>query len=113
MLETLDFAPCIWYNIPTKNWEVDTMTDGEKLDLILAKMDSLESEIKETRLHVENVTDRNIQLVAENFVDLTRKLDENIKITDQTMAYHIKVNFLSGEIEKLKKEIEKLKEKIA
>lgn len=110
------------------------MTDGELLQAIYAdtqdmkkrisnvetKMDSLESEVSHiksdlqgTKLTLENVTNRNIQLVAENFVDLTRKLDENIKITDQSIAYHVKVNFLSGEIEKLKREVEKLKEKTA
>lgn len=127
MLEALDFAPCIWYNIPTNNREVDTMTDREILELILSKMDSMEtkmdslesevshikSDLHGTKLTLENVTNRNIQLVAENFVDLTRKLDENIKITDQTIAYHVKVNFLSGEVEKLKREVEKLKNKTA
>lgn len=91
----------------------DTMGEMEMLAAILEKVDSMESKLADMRLHIENVTDRNISLIAENHVNLVRKLDENIKITDQTLAYQVKVNFLAGEIEKLKSEIENLKSKIA
>lgn len=86
---------------------------SDKLNSMESKMDSMESKLADMRLHIENVTDRNISLIAENHVNLVRKLDENIKITDQTLAYQVKVNFLAGEIEKLKSEIENLKSKIA
>lgn len=89
------------------------MGEMEMLAAILEKVDSMESKLADMRLHIENVTDRNISLIAENHVNLVRKLDENIKITDQTLAYQVKVNFLAGEIEKLKSEIENLKSKIA
>lgn len=89
------------------------MNEREILETLLKKMDSMESKLADMRLHIENVTDRNISLIAENHVNLVRKLDENIKITDQTLAYQVKVNFLAGEIEKLKSEIENLKSKIA
>lgn len=42
------------------------MTDSEKLDLILNKVTEIE-------LHIENVTDKNIQTVAEGHLDLSRK----------------------------------------
>ncbi len=48
------------------------MTDSEKLDLILSKLDLLESETQKLNqrttnieLHLENSTDKNIQLIAE------------------------------------------------
>ena len=86
---------------------------SDKLNSMESKMDSMESKLADMRLHIENVTDRNISLIAENHVNLVRKLDENIKITDQTLAYQVKVNFLAGEIEKLKSELRDLKSKIA
>lgn len=89
------------------------MGEMEMLTAILEKMDSMESKLADMRLHIENVTDRNISLIAESHGNLIRKLDENIQITDQTLAYQVKVNFLAGEIEKLKSEIEDLKSKIA
>lgn len=91
----------------------DTMGEMEMLTAILEKIDSMESKLADMRLHIENVTDRNISLIAESHSNLVRKLDENIQITDQTLAYQVKVNFLAGEIEKLKSEIENLKSKIA
>lgn len=116
----LDFALRIWYNVLTNNREVDTMTDGEKLDLILAKMDSMKSDISHinsdlqaTKLTLENVTNKNIQLLAENFVDLTRKLNQAIPVADNNLAYEVKVNYLVEEVQLLKQEVEELKNKIA
>ena len=82
------------------------MTDSKKLDLILSKVNNLE-------LHLENVTDKNIQLIAENFIELTNKLNQAIPVADKNLAYEVKVNYLVSEIEKLKREIAELKSKIA
>lgn len=56
------------------------MTDSEKLDLILSEMQGMKSEMQELKrrttnieLHLENNTDKNIQLIAENFIELTKK----------------------------------------
>lgn len=64
------------------------MTDSEKLDLILEKVSSLECEIKEvkqrvikTDLTIENEIRVNIQRVAEGHLDLSRKLNECIKLS--------------------------------
>ncbi len=61
------------------------MTDNEKLDLILTELQDMKSDMRELRrrttnveLHLEKYTDKNIQLVAENFIELTRKAAGNI-----------------------------------
>ena len=64
-------------------------------------------------LHFENVTDKNIRFIAENYCTLTRKLDDNNKITDTQLAYQVKVNYLSSDVEKLKQDVAELKSKIA
>ena len=96
------------------------MTDSEKLDLILSKLDSLENETQELKrrttsieLHLENATDKNIQLIAENFIELTNKLNQAIPVADKNLAYEVKVNYLVREVDKLKEEIADLKSKIA
>lgn len=110
------------------------MTDSEKLDLILSEMQGMKSEMQGMKsemqdmksemqelkqrtagieLHIENVTDRNIQLIAENFVDLTRKLNQAIPVADKNLAYEVKVNYLICEVDKLKKEMAELKNKTA
>ncbi|RKI42922.1 hypothetical protein D7V86_00005 [bacterium D16-51] len=103
------------------------MTDSEKLDLILSEMQGMKSEMQDMKsemqelkqrtagieLHIENVTDRNIQLIAENFVDLTRKLNQAIPVADKNLAYEVKVNYLICEVDKHKKEMAELKNKTA
>lgn len=96
------------------------MTDSEKLDLLLTEMQGMKSEIQELNrrttnieLHLESNTDKNIQLIAENFIELTKKLNQAIPVADKNLAYEVKVNYLACEVDKLKKEIAELKDKIA
>lgn len=89
------------------------MTDSEKLDLILSEMQELKRRTTNIELHIENTTDKNIQLIAENFIDLTNKLNSSIPVADKNLAYEVKVNYLVSEVEKLKAEIAELKGKIA
>ncbi len=74
---------------------------------------SMNEKIVQIDLHLENVTDKNIILLAENYINLTRKLDENNKVTDTQSAYQIKVDYLSEEVKVLKKEVAELKNRIA
>lgn len=103
------------------------MTDSEKLDFILSemqgmksemqgiecKMDNMQQKVTDIELHIENVTDKNIQLIAENFIELTKKLNQAIPVADKNLAYEVKVNYVIEEVDKIKKEINILKSKIA
>ncbi len=89
------------------------MTDSEKLDLILSEMQELKRRTTNIELHLENTTDKNIQLIAENFVELTSRLNQAIPAADKNLAYEVKVNYLVDEVDKLKREIAELKSKIA
>lgn len=138
------------------------MADGDKLDLILSKLeklDTLESDMRKLEndmrklegnmgklengmrklegnmkdldtkldanvkqlgrrianieLTLENETNRNIQLVVENFVELKNKLNHAIPVADKNLAYEVKVNYLMGEVDKLRKEVDEIKGKIA
>lgn len=96
------------------------MTDSEKLDLILSEIKDMKSDMQDLNrcttnieLHLENVTDKNIQLIAENFIELTNKLNQAIPAADKNLAYEVKVNYLVSEVDKLKREVAELKSKIA
>ncbi len=96
------------------------MTDSEKLDLLLEKVNTIENEMQELKrrttsieLHLENVTDKNIQLIAENFIELTNKLNQAIPIADKNLAYEVKINYLVEKVQTLEKEIAAIKNQIA
>lgn len=90
------------------------MTDMKK-DMVNMKEDiqGLKEETKDIRLHIENVTDKNISLLAENYCNLVKKLDENNKVTDSQLAYQIKVNYLISDMEKMKQEMAEIKRHIS
>ena len=75
----------------------------EKVSAIQKISVETQKELTEVKMHIENVTDKN----------LVNKLDENNKVTDVQLAYQIKVNFLIDDMEKMKKEIAQLKSHIA
>lgn len=77
------------------------MTDSEKLDLLLDKVTSMGSEMKKIsnklssiELHIENVTDKNIQTVAEGHLDISRKLDNALKVENEKELLIIRVRML-------------------
>ena len=85
----------------------------EKMSAVQKITADTREELTQVKLHIENVTDKNIMLLAENYCNLAKKLDENNKITDVQLAYQIKVNYLMEDMEKMKKEIAELKSRIA
>lgn len=89
------------------------MTDSEKLDLLLENQQKMQNDITDIKVHIENCTDRNIQLIAENFIELTKKLNQAIPVADKNLAYEVKVNYLTEKVQQLEKEIAELKSKIA
>lgn len=73
----------------------------------------LENNITGLKLHIENSTDKNIQLLAENHVELIKKLNQAIPASDKNPAYEVKVNYLIERVAALEKEVAELKDKIA
>lgn len=95
------------------------MTDSEKLNLILSrleKLDSLESEMQDLKqrttnietgvtdikLTLENEIRVNIQRVAEGHLDLSRNLHEAMRPSNEVEMLAIKVRMLETDIRGLK-----------
>lgn len=89
------------------------MTDSEKLDLILSKLDSLERRTTNIELTLENETNHNIQLLAENHITLIDKLNQAIKVADKTLMYEVQITSLKSRLEHLEKEVAEMKKETA
>lgn len=94
------------------------MTDSEKLDLIINELGNVKSDISElknqvakTQLHLEDRTDRNIELLAENHSTLIDKLNEAIPAANKNLTYEVKVNYLLDRVSKLEKKVKILEAK--
>ena len=76
-------------------------------------LDTLKKKTTDLALHLENVTDRNIELLAENHLSLVDKLNEAVKTADKTALYEIQVRILTEKVDKLSNEVSNLKGQIA
>nr|WP_300837996.1 hypothetical protein [uncultured Acetatifactor sp.] len=103
------------------------MTDSEKLDLILSKINQMEvkidqlearidqmevklnqveSDVRDMRLIIENEIRTNIQHVAEGHLDLSRNLHEALKVETGKEMLSIRVNMLETEMRKVKEHLQ-------
>lgn len=73
----------------------------------------LKQRVTSLEMSLENETNRNIRILAENHGNLIDKLNQAIKVSDKTAIFEIQVNILTGKVERLEKELAELKSKIA
>lgn len=66
---------------------------------------SSKKDINSIQLTLENVTNKNINIIAEAHSDLSRKLDEAVKIDSEKELLLIRVNILENEVRKLKETV--------
>lgn len=85
------------------------MTDSEKLDLLLEKVNaveekvsSVENDVKGIKLTLENEIRVNIQRVAEGHLDLSRNLHEAMRPGNKVEMLAIKVRMLETDVKGLK-----------
>ena len=89
------------------------MTDSELLQAIYSDMQELKQRVTGIEITLENETNKNIKLLAENHGNLIDKLNQAIKVSDKTAIYEIQVNILTSKVEKLENEMAELKNRIA
>ena len=95
------------------------MTDREILEAVLVEVRGLEDRMErmeknqerfeeETRnnfadikLHLENITDRNISILAENHLNLINKMDVSATWMNRIMINEVKMNALTDQVARL------------
>ena len=92
--------------------EISDMLD-EKLKPLEFNMQELNKRVTNLELTIENETNRNIQLLAENHITLIDKLNQSLKVADKTLMYEVQLTSLKSRIEYLEREIAEIKNNIA
>jgi hypothetical protein len=84
------------------------MTDRELLEAIHAGTEELKNRIVGIETHLENVTDKNIRIIAEGHADLSRQLDEALRASNERELLLIRLNYLEGEVKKIKERLDEI-----
>ena len=78
----------------------------EEIKMIIEKLEKMDNKITDIQLTIENETNRNIKIIAEGHFDLSRKLDEALKMENEKEMLMIRVNRLENELRRVKERIE-------
>ena len=86
-----------------------------KQDVTEVKQDvaDLKQDVTEMKLSLENETNHNIQLLAENHCDLVDKLNQAIPVADKALLNEVQISGLRIRVDSLEKEVAKMKDRIA
>lgn len=74
----------------------------------LSSIKSIEERLSSIEMTLENETNRNIKIIAEGHLDLSRKLDEALKVNNEKEMLLIRVNSLENELRKVKARLEQI-----
>lgn len=85
----------------------------EETKELAADMKSVKEDTKELRsrmsaieLNLENETNKNIRILAENHLSLMEKLDEAIKVSNRHFLYELKVSSLDRRVTEIERRIQ-------
>lgn len=103
-----------------KNMRADITTlQADMMDMksdmadMKSDMADMKSDMTALKLHVENETDRNISILAENHTTLISKLNDTIKAYSNNLILEVSVSGLRTRVERLETDMKVLKEKAA
>ena len=96
------------------------MTDRELLEAMYDDMQNMNDKLELTnqkvtamQLSLENETNHNIQLLAENHINLVDKLNQAIHAQDKSLLYEVQVSGLKARVEQLEREVKDINSRIA
>ena len=93
-------------NMDTMQGKIDTMK--EEITDNTSAIKSLQRDVTDIRLTLENETNKNIMRVAEGHLDLSRKLDEALKIDNEKEMMAIRLTIQENELRRLKDKVDQI-----
>ena len=91
-----------------KDLEMIAKTIRESNEPILEEMKKLENKVTEVQMTLENETNKEIRIIAEGHLDLSRKLDDALKVENEKEMLLLRVTHLEHEVRRLKQRIEEI-----
>ena len=91
-----------------KDLEMIAKTIRESNEPILEEMKKLENKVTEVQMTLENETNKEIRIIAEGYLDLSRKLDDALKVENEKEMLLLRVTHLENEVRRLKQRIEEI-----
>lgn len=79
-----------------------------KLDKVETRLGKVEEKVTEIQMTLENETNKEIMIVAEGHLDLSRKLDDALRVETEKEMLLLRVNGLENEIRRIKQRIEEI-----
>lgn len=86
----------------------DVQIIKELLQPIYDDTKNIKRRISDIESTLENVTNKNISIIAEGHLDLSRKLDEALKVENEKELLLIRVNMLENDIKKIKQRLDQI-----
>ena len=86
---------------------LDARMDGldSRMERMEKRQEQFEEETRDNfadlRLHLENITDRNISILAENHLNLINKMDVSATWMNRIMINEVKMNALADQVNRL------------
>ena len=84
-----------------------------RFDKLEDRMSGLEDRMSGLELHIEEHTEKNIQILDENFIEIIKKINLVVPTVSDNNMYKIKVDYLEDKVRKLEADIKELKNKTA
>ena len=90
--------------------QMDSRLDqmDSRLDQMDSRLNKLESKVTEVQMTLENETNKEIRIIAEGHLDLSRKLDDALKVENEKEMLLLRVTHLENELRRLKQKIEEI-----
>lgn len=87
----------------------DVHTLKDDVHALQDDMQVVKQKVTNLELTLENETNHNIQLLAENHINLVDKLNQAIRVQDKSLLFEVQVSGLRMRVEHLEKDVAEVK----
>lgn len=92
-------------NDDVQDMKSDVQNLKDKVQVLQDDTRVLKDDVRGLQLTLENETNRNIRIVAEGHLDLSRKLDDALKVESERELMQLRVNVLENDMRKVKEKV--------